>query len=89
MGTRVSSVQANFRQGAVNQTDRDLDVLIEGKGFFPVLDPRGEIYYSRAGNFSKNANGNLVIGSALMGRFLLTLPEKRSSDLIHYRKTRR
>ena len=30
-----------------------------------------------------------VRGSALMGRFLLTLPEKRSSDLIHYRKTGR
>ncbi len=64
LGSRVSSVQTDFRQGAFQQTGNELDVAIEGKGFFRVLDTSGNPLYTRAGNFSVNANGNLVIGSA-------------------------
>lgn len=70
MGSRVSSTQNNFQQGASQQTGNELDVSIEGGGFFQVKDPSGTIYYSRAGNFSKNANGNIVVGSATVGRLL-------------------
>lgn len=69
-GSRVSSIQSDFRQGAFQQTEGELDVAIEGRGFFQVLDPSGDIYYTRAGNFSINANGNLVMGSANTGRLL-------------------
>jgi len=70
LGSRLSGVQTDFRQGAFQQTSNQLDVAIEGAGFFQVLDPSGQIYYSRAGNFSINANGNLVLGSAHTGRLL-------------------
>jgi flagellar basal-body rod protein FlgG len=70
LGSRVQSTQAEFKQGAFQQTGRKLDVAIEGQGFFQVVDPTGEIYYTRAGNFSINANGDLVIGSASTGRLL-------------------
>jgi flagellar basal-body rod protein FlgG len=43
-----------------------------------VLDPNGTTYYTRAGNFSKNSNGNLVMGSANIGRLLqppITIPQ--------------
>ncbi len=79
LGSRVSSVQAELRQGAFKQTNRNLDVAIEGQGFFTVLDPAsGETQYSRAGNFSVNANGEIVLGSASTGRILqppITIPE--------------
>jgi len=79
LGTRVSSIQAEQQQGAFEQTNRDLDVLIEGHGFFQVVEPgSGEILFTRAGNFSKNANGELVMGSASTGRLLepgITIPE--------------
>lgn len=78
LGSTVSSVQADFRQGAFRQTGNELDVVIEGRGFFQVLDPNGTTYYTRAGNFSKNSNGNLVMGSANIGRLLqppITIPE--------------
>ena len=43
--------------------------LLEGSGFFQVQDPAsGEIYYTRAGNFSINANNQIVVGSAQTGR---------------------
>ncbi len=77
LGSRVSSTQTDFRQGAFQQTSRDLDVAIEGPGFFPVKDSSGEIMYTRAGNFSRNADGKLVMGSASTGRPLdpeITIP---------------
>ena len=70
LGTRVSSVQTNFQQGASQQTGNPLDVSIEGPGFFQVLDSDGVEVYTRSGNFSRNANGVLVLGSATTGRVL-------------------
>lgn len=78
LGTRVASIQSEFRQGAFEQTGRDLDVAIEGPGFFKVTDPTGEVLYTRAGTFSINADGQLVVGSASTGRVLeppITIPE--------------
>jgi flagellar basal-body rod protein FlgG len=76
-GSRVQSTQSNFIQGSLQQTGNELDVAIQGPGFFQVKDPSGTIYYSRAGNFTKNANGNVVVGSANIGRLLepsVTIP---------------
>jgi flagellar basal-body rod protein FlgG len=79
LGSRVSSIQAELRQGAFKQTNRNLDVAIEGHGFFQVTDPStSEIQYTRAGNFSINADGAIVLGSASTGRIVepqITVPE--------------
>jgi flagellar basal-body rod protein FlgG len=69
LGTRVSSVQTDFKQGAFQLTNNSLDVAIEGNGFFPVRDGNDTLY-TRSGNFSVNADGNLVLGSATKGRLL-------------------
>ncbi len=70
LGTRTSSVQSDFRQGAFDHTGGELDLVVEGPGFFQVMDPTGDTYYTRAGNWSRNANGDLVAGSASLGRLL-------------------
>ena len=78
LGSRVSSVQSGFTQGAFEDTGGELDVAIAGSGFFQVLDPSGDTVYTRAGNFTKNANGDLVMGSANTGRLLqppISIPE--------------
>jgi flagellar basal-body rod protein FlgG len=78
LGTRVASIQTDFQQGAFEETGRQLDVAIEGPGFFRITDPTGQILYTRAGTFSINANGQLVIGSAGTGRLLeppITIPQ--------------
>jgi len=85
LGGRVSSIQGDFRQGAFELTGNELDVVIRGNGFFQVTDPNGDTYYTRAGNFSKNANGELVIGSAHMGRRVeppITIPEDATAVVI-------
>jgi flagellar basal-body rod protein FlgG len=84
-GSRVSSVQTNFTQGTFKVTNGELDVAIQGRGFFQVMDPSGQTYYTRAGNFSKNANGNLVTGSAETGRLLeppITIPQDAEKIVI-------
>ena len=70
LGTRVQSTQTDFRQGALQQTTRQLDVAIEGQGFFVVTDPSGQPVYTRAGNWNINNNGQIVVGSANTGRLL-------------------
>lgn len=79
LGTRVTSVQSQMRQGGFQETNRTMDVAIAGEGFFRVNDPfTGEVLYSRAGNFSINPNGAIVLGSAYNGRLIdpqITIPQ--------------
>jgi flagellar basal-body rod protein FlgG len=78
VGTRVTSIQTNFALGSITATNRDLDVAITGEGFFQCTDPfTGEIFYSRAGNFSLGPDGIMKHGSAYTGRPiepLITIP---------------
>jgi flagellar basal-body rod protein FlgG len=86
LGSRVQSTQTNFTQGAFQVTNGQLDVAIEGKGFFQVLDAAsGQTLYTRSGNFSKNANGQVVLGSASDGRVLepaITIPPDATEIVI-------
>jgi flagellar basal-body rod protein FlgG len=86
LGSRVQSTQTNFTQGAFQQTNGQLDVAIEGKGFFIVQDgASGQQAYTRAGNFSTNANGQLVLGSAQDGRLVepgITIPPDATNIVI-------
>jgi flagellar basal-body rod protein FlgG len=70
LGSRVSSTQSNHEQGSFETTNNQLDLAIEGDGFFQVRNPNGGFYYTRAGNFGINAQGNLVLGSANNGYLL-------------------
>ena len=67
LGVRVSNTQAMFEQGNLDETGRELDLAIQGDGFYQVriFDDFGTgIGYTRAGNFFVNADGNLVLGNA-------------------------
>ena len=67
LGTNISNTQYDFAQGAAQQTDRALDVMIEGDGFFRVTlpdDQGGGVGYTRAGNLFVNPDGNLVLGNS-------------------------
>lgn len=86
LGSRVSSTQTDFTQGAFQQSSRQLDIAIEGNGFLPVIDPgTGQPLYTRAGNLSINAVGTLVVGSASTGRPVdpaITIPEDTTGIVI-------
>ena len=83
LGVRVTSTQTEHRQGTLQQTGGRYDLAIVGRGFFQVLDPAtSETVFTRAGNFDVNANGQLVMGSAQVGRLLdppITIPDEAES----------
>ncbi|MFO1065848.1 MAG: flagellar basal-body rod protein FlgG [Pirellulales bacterium] len=71
LGVRMQSTQKDYRQGSFQETGRELDIAIEGRGFLRVIDPQTQqTLYTRSGNLDINADGALVIGSAQTGRLL-------------------
>ena len=66
LGTRISNTQFDFTTGSPVETRRDLDMMVEGDGFFQVsiLEDFGDgIGYTRAGNFFVNRDGDVVLGN--------------------------
>ena len=61
-------VARDFTQGSLHQTDRPLDLGIEGQGFFKVTTANGE-RYTRDGRFTMSADGRLATagGAVLQG----------------------
>ena len=57
LGTRPAANSIILTQGSFQQTDNPLDVVIEGKGFFQIRRPTGEIAYTRSGNFQMDRDG--------------------------------
>lgn len=64
LGTAISNTQILFQQGGALATENPLDVMIQGDGFFQVELPGGATGYTRAGNFIRNADGELVLGNS-------------------------
>ena len=65
LGTRISNTQVDMEQGSLENTNRPLDVGIEGQGFFKVkiMDSVANgTGYTRNGNFFVNDKGELVLG---------------------------
>ncbi|MCT7561812.1 flagellar hook-basal body complex protein [Aliarcobacter butzleri] len=56
-GVTTQSISKQFGQGNINPTSGNLDVAINGKGFFIVTDKAGETYYTRAGDFKQTKDG--------------------------------
>ncbi len=60
-GVLLSDIRYNWGQGAIQQTGNQFDISITGNGFFAVFDPvNNQTYYTRAGQFSFDSNGNLI-----------------------------
>ncbi|WP_027721616.1 flagellar hook protein FlgE [Maridesulfovibrio zosterae] len=61
MGTRVSTTRINFAEGSFERTNNSTDLAIGGQGFFRVANPaKNESFYTRAGSFHFDKNGQLV-----------------------------
>jgi flagellar basal-body rod protein FlgG len=62
MGAKVVSVDKSYLQGDFSQTKNPLDMAIEGKGFFKILDNNRE-EYTRSGAFKLDRDGYIVDNS--------------------------
>jgi flagellar hook protein FlgE len=71
-GVALESVDTNFQQGSFESTNSPTDLAIGGSGFFIVRKPADsqDMYYTRAGQFSFDKNGNMSdpTGNILQGK---------------------
>lgn len=69
IGTSVATVSQQFAQGNINITGNDLDIAINGGGFFQLTMPDGSAAYTRDGQFKLNTTGEIVTntGANVMG----------------------
>jgi flagellar basal-body rod protein FlgG len=74
LGVRAAGTTRNFAQGALQQTGNNLDMAIQGQGFFQVQLPDGSTGYSRDGAFQVDANGQLVTSAGYPVQPGITIP---------------
>lgn len=82
LGTRPASNEIIFAQGNFQQTSNPLDVVIQGKGFFQVRRPTGELAYSRDGGFQLDRDGNVVTAQGDPLEPQITIPPQAQSITI-------
>jgi flagellar basal-body rod protein FlgG len=74
LGVKPVSIAKVFTQGQLIKTENQLDVAIEGDGFFQVLLPDGTTAYTRDGSIKMDANGSLVSADGLFFQPTITVP---------------
>jgi flagellar hook protein FlgE len=60
IGSRIGAVAQQFTQGNITTTSNNLDLAINGRGFFALKTAQGETVYSRNGQFKRDADGYLI-----------------------------
>ena len=68
LGVVVAATTANFSQGTIQTSSNDLDMAIEGEGFFIVATEAGGQLYTRDGQFTLNSKNELVTSA---GKFVM------------------
>ncbi|MEF8794494.1 flagellar basal-body rod protein FlgG [Thiohalorhabdus sp.] len=79
LGVKTGSVSPLFNQGNLESTGNNLDLAIEGRGFFQIQTPQGDTAYTRAGTFKLNDQGQMVTpdGNPLLSG--ITIPPDATS----------
>lgn len=83
LGVRAAAITMDMSQGGLRETAGDLDLAIEGSGFFEVTLPSGESAYTRDGSLKRSGEGVIVNadGFPLLGN--ITIPETARSVTIN------
>jgi flagellar basal-body rod protein FlgG len=79
LGTRPASNEIIFQQGNFQATGNPLDLVIQGKGFFQIRLPTGEIAYTRDGGFQLDRDGNMVTANGDPLEPQITIPPQAQS----------
>ena len=65
-GVRTVATEKLHTQGNIIQTDNALDVAIDGRGYFQILMPDGDLAYTRDGTFQINSDGDMVMSNGYL-----------------------
>ncbi|WKV97681.1 flagellar basal-body rod protein FlgG [Pseudomonas sp. H22_DOA] len=73
-GVRIVGTQKNFTAGSLQTTEQPLDMAINGRGFFQILQPDGTTSYTRDGTFHLDSNGQIVNASGFALEPAIVIP---------------
>ncbi len=73
-GVRTVATEKLHTQGNMQQTDNSLDVAVNGRGFFQILMPNGDINYTRDGSFKVDSTGQMVTSGGMLLEPNVTIP---------------
>lgn len=84
LGTGVRPIAAEriHTQGNLQQTNNNLDIAIQGSGFFQIQMPDGTAAYTRDGSFQLNNQGTLVTSSGNPVQPAITIPANATNVTI-------
>ncbi|MEP4033831.1 flagellar basal-body rod protein FlgG [Roseibium polysiphoniae] len=83
LGVKTSGIRKLHVQGTLANTGNQLDVALDGRGWFEVTGPDDETLYTRAGSFNKNADGRLVTIDGYAVEPAIVFPEDTISIVIN------
>ena len=83
LGTRTAAVAMQAQQGSLRQTNGELDIALEGRGWFEVQLPSGDSAYSRDGSFKLSADGQIVTSEGFPLVPQITVPAEARSISIN------
>jgi flagellar basal-body rod protein FlgG len=78
-GTEMQAVNMVSEQGAMRQSGGELDLGIDGRGFFEVKSATGQMMYTRAGQFQVDEEGYLATVNGLRLAQDVVIPEDAKS----------
>lgn len=81
-GVRAAAASRNFTQGSLTQTGNNLDLAINGQGFFQVQMPDGTTGYTRDGSFQVDAQGQMVTSNGFPVSPSISIPAGAQSITI-------
>lgn len=83
LGVRPSAVSIHLTQGSLAQTGNDLDIAIEGNGYFEVTLPSGQVAYTRDGALKRTGDGLIVTSDGFTVSPDITIPSDARSISIN------
>ncbi len=78
-GVKTAATPRIMSQGTVTPTEKDLDVAINGEGFFAVQLPDGRTGYTRDGSFDRDSSGLLVNSDGYQVQPGITIPDNANN----------
>ncbi len=79
LGVQPIAIRSVNIQGSLTSTGNQLDLALNGRGWFQVSGPNNVTLYTRAGSFGKNATGQLVTSDGSLVVPNITFPANTTS----------
>jgi len=69
LGVKLEAITRNFNTGSFLSTDVSGDSMISGRGYYTVMDSSGNVFLTRDGAFTLDANGDMITatGNKVLG----------------------